>query len=1260
MPEGHATTQLAGIANLALQATVRSGFVEAFESVTFARRLEAVFGTLNGLRLASREAVMGSGPFPDAIGRFGIIQSFRYAIVPPKRPAGRTADALPPLLASGPHHLSLNVCFDGGWEPYLRVVYRDLGPLLDAIFCNCEGYPASASSSIDDYTKWVRAHEITGGIFYTESAISVGDQRYLVQVEKTLREAVDPQLADATIAGLALVDPDDAAQSALAQVQADPRAALQTGLRALRALHALRPLYPANAERDDRCLLRLAHHALREFHQLVDGGIFDSAALPAPLQALKQQYACELAWFRGSSRAVPVTLRSLTFEPAAVQAGILRGDRGITHGCLVLFHVNNAQRARACLSQPALASPEGSPGNERQCCNLAFTYRGLLALGFEAATLADWPQEFIDGMEARAGLLGDLHANHPDRWQRPLRNWPAAAAGAASRRIELSSVHGVIQFRIAAPELQGHALHPALAERIRELERDSTGLTLLSVQPMRRHLGAHGEAVEHFGFRDGISQPRPFEPGADASRGATCEVTSRWDDAVRRGELLLGYPSDRDDNPYPAKRSRLLDNGCFLAVRKLSQDVGLLDEVLDAQARKLAPQGSDVPALKTALKESLMGRRLDGRPLADDAGATANNFNHGVDPRGMQCPFYAHVRRANPRPHGQPRGPDGRIAGVSPIPRILRRGMSYGPQNGPQEGAAADRDAERGMVFMAYAASLAEQFETIQRWIAGGNSSGVLSTHSDPFLGVPAPGASPRVFRHLDQDGKVVRIDLGDKPFTTLHWGLYLFVPSIDFVRHLDECVRDDQAARRPSAPAPSEGTRPRPRRGSAQPDLSLATWRSLLEDDSRRDDAWRHVRAAPGACLRTEYGVLLGSRRRVLDALRDDGRRYSVRGYGARFESSIGPGFLGLDPDSGHGEQSPAINVAIEVITAESAYRSTRLHARRVLDELRSRGQPNAGGEFEAPVDIGAFGETVLAGLCTEWFGLPDGQHMHTGPRAVDGETRPVRCPGHFMSVSRLVFQPHPSATVQRDGVQQGRAIHQSVRSFLADPDAKKGPVLLAIEAALASSQLSGAGQSDRTELLASTLAGVMLGFAPTVQGNFYSVMRAWIASRKLWDLQTALPLPAGSGAVALPYRRAASLLKEHLLAQMRAAPLPNVLWRTQVVDGGEKGGAAAGETATVVLGLGSAVRDTLGAGASPSAATRRRREAEANELLFGGARKGSGKTPHACPGREMAIGVLLGLVGGLLEAGSLRPSASPTTLLLVDARPAQGRTSS
>ena len=39
--------------------------------------------------------------------------------------------------------------------------------------------------------------------------------------------------------------------------------------------------------------------------------------------------------------------------------------------------------------------------------NLAFTFYGLLALGVPTRTLRGMPDEFIDGMEARAALLGD-------------------------------------------------------------------------------------------------------------------------------------------------------------------------------------------------------------------------------------------------------------------------------------------------------------------------------------------------------------------------------------------------------------------------------------------------------------------------------------------------------------------------------------------------------------------------------------------------------------------------------------------------------------------------------------------------------------------------------------------------------------------------------------------------------------------------------------------------------------------------------------
>jgi hypothetical protein len=51
----------------------------------------------------------------------------------------------------------------------------------------------------------------------------------------------------------------------------------------------------------------------------------------------------------------------------------------------------------------------------------------------------------------------------------------------------------------------------------------------------------------------------------------------------------------------------------------------------------------------------------------------------------------------------------------------------------------------------------------------------------------------------------------------------------------------------------------------------------------------------------------------------------------------------------------------------------------------------------------------------------------------------------------------------------------------------------------------------------------------------------------------------------------------------------------------------------------------------------------------MWGGAwRGGDGpaelKTPHACPGYGLSTGVLMGLVAGLLTAGSLRASPSPT----------------
>src|SRR5438105_5639135 len=53
---------------------------------------------------------------------------------------------------------------------------------------------------------------------------------------------------------------------------------------------------------------------------------------------------------------------------------------------------------------------------ESRWVTVAFTFNGLRALGLDEASLATFPDEFRQGMVARAEVLGDTGANHPDHW----------------------------------------------------------------------------------------------------------------------------------------------------------------------------------------------------------------------------------------------------------------------------------------------------------------------------------------------------------------------------------------------------------------------------------------------------------------------------------------------------------------------------------------------------------------------------------------------------------------------------------------------------------------------------------------------------------------------------------------------------------------------------------------------------------------------------------------------------------------------------
>src|SRR6202034_4903629 len=53
---------------------------------------------------------------------------------------------------------------------------------------------------------------------------------------------------------------------------------------------------------------------------------------------------------------------------------------------------------------------------ERRWVSVAFSWNGLRALGVDEASLATFPEEFKQGMVARAEILGDRGTNHPDNW----------------------------------------------------------------------------------------------------------------------------------------------------------------------------------------------------------------------------------------------------------------------------------------------------------------------------------------------------------------------------------------------------------------------------------------------------------------------------------------------------------------------------------------------------------------------------------------------------------------------------------------------------------------------------------------------------------------------------------------------------------------------------------------------------------------------------------------------------------------------------
>jgi deferrochelatase/peroxidase EfeB len=220
-----------------------------------------------------------------------------------------------------------------------------------------------------------------------------------------------------------------------------------------------------------------------------------------------------------------------------------------------------------------------------------------------------------------------------------------------------------------------------------------------------------------FGYRDGISEPDLKWP-----------VPGKPFDASTLNNFVIGYdgspfsPGPTGDNAA----GRFAKDGCYNAFRILSQDVAGFEAFLDLNAPEVAAKLKKTTAdAREWIAAKVIGRWRNGSPLElspdapDDKTRDAEDFGYAKDTKGMKCPISAHTRVANPR--------DQQVDdNDQPVPRIIRRGMPYGPPFG-----AGDPVADRGLIGLFLVGALDAQFELIYGWMNINNFSDLFSPGFD-------------------------------------------------------------------------------------------------------------------------------------------------------------------------------------------------------------------------------------------------------------------------------------------------------------------------------------------------------------------------------------------------------------------------------------------------------------------------------------------------------------------------------------------------
>jgi deferrochelatase/peroxidase EfeB len=455
-------------------------------------------------------------------------------------------------------------------------------------------------------------------------------------------------------------------------------------------------------------------------------------------------------------------MTSTTIDFHDVQANILRGVsfRHARHFMLAGRSASEtAQFIGALLDGPGPRISSAAPWSDRPtyCLTLGLTAPGLAALGLPPALMASFPEVFTAGAAKRAADLGDTGDAAPARW---------AYGGAGAEHLVLSLY----------TDEHRHATQADLTRQLRGLMAQHGLSELGAFDAMAFEHGA-----VHFGYRDGIAQPRI--DGVPTKRG---ERMPDMQPASSPGEFLLGkgYVNQFAGNWLGDLPPELGDNASYGVLRMIRQEVATFEALLQRVAQRY-----DVDPEWVAAK--LMGRWRNGVPLTLAPGATMppempntklNHFDYAPtpehpafldDPNGLRCPIGSHIRRLNPR--------SALVMGKPHTRRLIRRAMPYGPAWKP--GQAPD-GIERGLLGYFVCGDVESQFEfLLQTWGNRDYATHGLRGTREPILG-PQPAQGGRFVIRTDNSLDPIVID--DLPQLTYTRGcLYCFLPGFGGLRRL-------------------------------------------------------------------------------------------------------------------------------------------------------------------------------------------------------------------------------------------------------------------------------------------------------------------------------------------------------------------------------------------------------------------------------------------------------------------------------------------